>query len=70
MPVLRYFLGVGSVLFALVLISDAYFAKSSNVETARAERPAIRIYSERKWPDRVVFNTTAPTASPRHGASR
>jgi len=26
--------------------------------------PAIRIHSERKWPERIVFDTTLPAVAP------
>ncbi|MGY3534495.1 hypothetical protein [Bradyrhizobium sp. USDA 4452] len=60
MPLLRYFLTVGVVLFALMFIADAYLPKPPATETSHADLPVIHIYSERKWPDRVVFNTNAP----------
>lgn len=68
MPLLRYFLGVGTALSALMFIADAYLPKPAASETAYADLPAIRIHSERKWPDRVVFNTRAPTVGPRQAA--
>ena len=69
MPLVRYFVGVGGILFALLLVADAYLPKSPVAETARAELPAIRIHSARKWPDRVVFATRVPTTSPAEVAS-
>ncbi len=61
MPLLRYFLGVGGALFALIFIADAYLPKLPATETTHTDLPVIHIHSERKWPDRVVFNTSAPT---------
>jgi hypothetical protein len=61
MLVVRYFLYVGGVLLALLFVSDAYFPKSPVVQTADSDLPVIRIHSDRKLPDRVVFDTSRPT---------
>jgi hypothetical protein len=59
MPLLRYFLYVGGSLLALLLFANAEFqmAPLQSVLTSDSERPAIRIHSERKLPERVVFDT-------------
>jgi hypothetical protein len=57
MPVVRYFLWVGGVLLALLLIADLYLPKSPDAETASVDPPAIRIRSEQKWPERIVYDT-------------
>src|SRR5215813_10239563 len=61
MPLARYFLWVGSVLLALLFIAGACLPKlpAANAMTD-APPPAIRIHSERKWPERIVFDTSAP----------
>jgi hypothetical protein len=64
MPLARYFVLVGAVLVALVFISDFYFPKSPVVATADVDRQVIRIHSDRKWPDRIVFDTNVPTIGP------
>lgn len=66
MPLLRYFLYVGGVLLALLFISDAYLPKLPVAQTASADVPIIRIHikSERKWPERVVYDTSLPTIIP------
>lgn len=68
MPLMRYFLVVGGVLLALLFVSDAYAPKSpvvSRADTAAAvENPTQRIRSDRKWPERVVFDTSLPTIIP------
>ena len=61
MPLLRYFFFVGGVLLALLFISDAYLPKLPVAERADADLPVIRIHSDRKWPERVVFDTNHPT---------
>ncbi len=63
MPLLRYFVFVGGVLLALLLICDAIFPNIPlpSTLTSGTDRPAIRIWSERKWPERVVIDTSIPT---------
>jgi len=66
MPVLRYFVFVGGALLALLFVADIYFPKQPVVATAdsRVDKSTIRIHSERKWPERVVFDTNQPTIVP------
>ena len=66
MPVVRYFLFVGGALLALLLIANAWLPAEPPAVGSRAavDRPTIRIHSDRKWPDRVVFDTTRPTITP------
>jgi hypothetical protein len=66
MPLARYFLAVGAVLLALLFVIDAYLPKSSPVQrtTATADLSIIRIRSDQKWPERVVFDTALPTIAP------
>ena len=64
MPLARYFYFVGGVLLALLFILDATLPTFPVVEEkAKANPPVIRIYSDRKWPERIVYDTSAPTAS-------
>jgi hypothetical protein len=67
MPLARYFLFVGGVLLALLFLIDEVLPKPP-VEQERAEassdKPVIRIQSDRKWPERVVFDTNLPTIVP------
>jgi hypothetical protein len=60
MPLARYFLWVGGVLLALLFVADACLP-TLPVAEARTDvpPPIIRIHSERKWPDRIVFDTNA-----------
>ena len=60
MPLARYFSFVGGALLALLFILDAYLPKIPVQERAYANSPVIRIHSERKWPERVVFDTSLP----------
>jgi hypothetical protein len=73
MPVVRYFLFVGGALLALLFIADACFPKLPAVEAENASSVAggalsdlsvIRIHSDRKWPERVVFDTSQPILTP------
>lgn len=64
MLVVRYFLYVGGVLLALLFVSDVYLPKPPVVETADTDLPVIRIHSDRKLPERVVFDTSRPTIVP------
>jgi hypothetical protein len=64
MPLARYFLYVGGVLLTLVFILDACLTKLSVTEGSRTNSPVIRIHSDRKWPERIVFDTTLPTIVP------
>jgi hypothetical protein len=75
MPVARYFLFVGGVLLALLFIADAYAptvpmvnaTETGNV-AAGVNKSVIRIRSDRKWPERVVFDTNLPTIVPAQAA--
>ena len=68
MPVLRYFIFVGGALLALLFAADAYApaqpvaAKADSV--VATENPTLRIRSDRKWPQAIVFDTTQPTLVP------
>lgn len=67
MPLLRYFVFVGGALLALLFISDAVLPKQplpSFLNVASSEQPPVRIHSERKWPERIVFDTSIPTVKP------
>jgi hypothetical protein len=64
MPLTRYFLYVGGVLFTLVFILDACLTKLPVMERSHVNLPVIRIHSDRKWPERIVFDTALPTIVP------
>jgi hypothetical protein len=71
MPVARYFLFVGGVLLALLFAVDAYLPKepvltstAAAAAVATVENPTLRIRSDRKWPERVVYDTSLPTILP------
>jgi hypothetical protein len=64
MPIARYFFFVGGVLLALLFVSDAVLPKLPVTDRAATDLPAIRIHSDRKWPERVVFDTTIRAVAP------
>jgi hypothetical protein len=64
MPLARYFFSVGGVLLALLFISDAYLPKLPVADRANTDLPVVRIHSDRKWPERVVYDTSLPTIIP------
>jgi hypothetical protein len=65
MFVARYFLYVGAALLALLFVVSAELPSSPAVEAANTGTDVtIRIHSDRKWPERVVFDTNAPTIVP------
>jgi hypothetical protein len=69
MPLLRYFVFVGGALLVLLFVSDAYFPKVPDQVRADSELPVIRIHSDRKWPERIVFDTNRPTIVPAAAAN-
>src|SRR5690242_20692643 len=66
MPVLRYLVYVGGALLALLFVCDAVLPQIPLPATLKSgsDLPAVRIRSERKWPERVVIDTTLPTVAP------
>jgi hypothetical protein len=64
MPLGRYFFFVGGVLLALLFVVDAVLPKLPVTERADTDLPVIRIHSDRKWPERVVFDTNRQTVVP------
>jgi len=72
MPLARYFLFVGGVLLALLFVVDAALPKLPVTDADRTDtavgKSVIRIHSDRKWPERVVFDTSLPTIVPAQSA--
>ena len=68
MPVARYFLFVGGVLLALLLAIDALVPHEAVVASQAAapsiDKTVVRIRSDQKPPDRVVYDTSLPTIVP------
>jgi len=64
MPLARYFSSIGGVLLALLLILDAYFPKLPVAPKPKVYLPVIRIQTDRKWPERIVYDTNLSTIVP------
>jgi hypothetical protein len=66
MPLARYFFFVGGALLALLLVFNAYGPQLPVADQTEAggDLPVIRIHSDRKWPERVVFDTSMPAIAP------
>jgi hypothetical protein len=67
MPVARYFLFVGGVLLALIYAIGAFapaqVAVANNAATSM-DKTVVRIRSDAKLPERVVYDTSLPTIVP------
>ena len=63
MPLAAYFRNVGAVLLALLFVANFYWPMPPVVPRTKAYPPVIRIHSDRKWPERVIFDTTMVIAS-------
>ena len=67
MPVARYFLFVGAMLLALLLAIDALVPQQAVVASQAdpsVNRTVVRIRSDQKPPERVVYDTSLPTIVP------
>jgi hypothetical protein len=67
MPIARYFLFVGGVLLALLLAIDALVPQQAVVASQAApsiDKTVVRIRSDQKLPERVVYDMTLPTIVP------
>ena len=63
MPIARYFMVAGSALVVLLLIAGWCLPESrqSFPDYPEIDRAIIRIRSERKWPEKIVLDTSRPT---------
>ncbi|HMM89720.1 hypothetical protein [Bradyrhizobium sp.] len=67
MPIARYFLFVGGVLLALLLAIDAFVPQQAVVASQAVpsvDKTVVRIRSDQKLPERVVYDTSLPTVVP------
>jgi hypothetical protein len=67
MPVARYFLFIGGALLALLLAIDALFPQQAVVASrapSSVDKTVVRIRSDQKLPERVVYDTSLPTIVP------
>ena len=73
MPVARYLLFVGGLLLALLFALDA-FAPQQTVVAGHAapsiNKTVVRIRSDQKLPERVVYDTSLPTIVPPAAATQ
>ena len=73
MPVARYFLFVGGMLLALLFALDAFAPQQIAVAGNTApsiDKTVVRIRSDRKLPERVVYDTSLPTIVPPAAATQ
>ena len=63
MPLARYFLLVGGALLVVLLVTGAWLPSLPVVEQAETPRAKIRIHTEMKLPERVVFDTSMPAVT-------
>ena len=65
MPLLRYFLYVGASLLGLLLIANVAFTPVPlpGTLTSATDLPPVRIHSDRKLPEAVVFDTHSAVSS-------
>ena len=67
MPVARYFLFVGAALLALLFALDAFVPQQVAVASNAVpsiDKTVVRIRSDQKPPERVVYDTSLPTIVP------
>ncbi|OAF02866.1 hypothetical protein AYJ54_24970 [Bradyrhizobium centrolobii] len=61
MPLLRYFIFTGGVLLALLFLADRYTGSPENAAAqAGQDLAVVRIHSAQQWPEKIVFDTSAP----------
>ena len=63
MPLARYFLLVGGALLVVLLVAGAWLPSLPVVEQVATQRTKIRIHTEVKLPERVVFDTSMPAVT-------
>ena len=65
-PISRYIALVGSLLLAMLFIANWLLPMDPTLSATseQADKQIIRIKSDRKWPERIVFDTSAPTIVP------
>jgi len=69
MPVARYFLWVGGALLAVLLIANWSLPGLPGAERTSVNPPLIRIQSQQKWPERIVYDTSREAIVPASSAS-
>jgi len=69
MPLARYFLWVSGALLAVLLIAHWYLPELPDADKASVVPPLVRIQSEQKWPERIVYDTSREAIVPAPSAS-
>jgi hypothetical protein len=69
MPLARYLSFVGGALLALLFVLDAFLPELPAAAKAKVYPPLIRIHSDEKWPERIVYDTSLETIVPVVAAS-
>lgn len=64
MPLLRYVLIVGSVLYASMLAINTFFQKPAQADRADIDRTTIRVTSSKQPRELVLIDTSLPTIKP------
>ena len=65
MPIIRYFVFVGSALLALLFTVDRYFpAATERAEAIDVDRSIIRIHSATRFPEKIVFDMSSRFEAP------
>ena len=65
LPIIRYFVFVGSLLLALLFAADRYLSRPPDaIRSAEVDRTIIRIHSARTPPEKIVFDTSQRMAAP------
>jgi hypothetical protein len=68
MPLRQYFMWVGSILLVMLFAADWCFpapvAHAPHSEIPPNEKINLRIHSDVRWPERVVFDTTRSRLTP------
>jgi hypothetical protein len=66
-PLVRYFVFVGSSLLALLFVADWYWPTNSgavSIQDPQVDKSIIRLHSAQQWPERIVLDTSQPTIVP------
>src|SRR6516165_7359839 len=69
MPLARYFLWISGALLAVLLIANWSLPGLPGAERTSVNPPLVRIQSEQKWPERIVYDTSREAIVPASAAS-
>jgi hypothetical protein len=66
-PIARFFIVVGGTLAALLFIAGWYFPAPPTMfsnQITGLDKTIIRIRSDRKWPEKIILDTSRPSIMP------